>query len=49
LGADQVLDLKVVTADGRYVTANPQTNQDLFFAMRGGGGSMFYPLNIEKR
>jgi FAD/FMN-containing dehydrogenase len=48
LGADQVLDLKIVTADGRYVTANPQTNQDLFFAMRGGGGSMFYLPEIRK-
>lgn len=39
LGVDQVLSLQVVTAEGRYVTANPQVNQDLFFAMRGGGGS----------
>ncbi|KAL2176126.1 uncharacterized protein P884DRAFT_203808 [Thermothelomyces heterothallicus CBS 202.75] len=41
LGVDQVLSLQVVTADGRYVTADPQTNQDLFFAMRGGGGSTY--------
>ena len=39
LGVDQVLSLQVVTADGRYVTANPKTNEDLFFALRGGGGS----------
>lgn len=39
LGVDQVLELKVVTADGRYLTANPQQNEDLFFALRGGGGS----------
>ena len=38
LGADQVLALRVVTADGRYVTADPFTNPDLFFALRGGGG-----------
>jgi hypothetical protein len=41
LGVDQVLSLQVVTADGRCVTADPQTNQDLFFAMRGGGGSRY--------
>lgn len=38
LGADQVLSLGVVTADGRYVTADPFTNPDFFFALRGGGG-----------
>ncbi|KAK4184233.1 hypothetical protein QBC35DRAFT_441806 [Podospora australis] len=37
LGVDQVLELKVVTADGRYLTANPGENGDLFFALRGGG------------
>ncbi|KAI1183167.1 FAD-binding domain-containing protein [Nemania serpens] len=31
----------VVTADGRLVTADPQTNQDLFWAMRCGGGSTY--------
>ncbi|KAK3986410.1 hypothetical protein QBC44DRAFT_248259 [Cladorrhinum sp. PSN332] len=41
LGADQVLELKVVTADGRYLTASPQHNEDLFFALRGGGGSTY--------
>ncbi|KAK8021317.1 hypothetical protein PG990_006455 [Apiospora arundinis] len=41
LGADQVLSLGVVTADGRYVTADPFTNPDLFFAMRGGGGATY--------
>ncbi|KAK8088182.1 hypothetical protein PG997_003143 [Apiospora hydei] len=41
LGADQVLSLDVVTADGRYVTADPFTNPDLFFALRGGGGATY--------
>ncbi|KAI1161971.1 hypothetical protein F5B18DRAFT_653107 [Nemania serpens] len=41
LGADQVLSLEVVTADGKLVTADPQTNQDLFWAMRGGGGATY--------
>jgi FAD/FMN-containing dehydrogenase len=38
LGADQVLSLQAVTADGRFVTADKNQNQDLFYAMRGGGG-----------
>lgn len=41
LGVDQVLSLQVVTANGRAVTADPQTNRDLFFALRGGGGSTY--------
>ncbi|KAI5866128.1 FAD-binding domain-containing protein [Durotheca rogersii] len=41
LGADQPLSIQVVTADGRFVTADPFQNQDLFFALRGGGGSTF--------
>ncbi|KAL1606857.1 hypothetical protein SLS60_004266 [Paraconiothyrium brasiliense] len=40
-GADQVLAFEVVTADGDYVTANSTSNTDLFWAMRGGGGSTF--------
>lgn len=37
LGADQVLQAKIVLADGSLVTASPSQNQDLFFAIRGGG------------
>ncbi|KAK3215249.1 hypothetical protein GRF29_19g2663603 [Pseudopithomyces chartarum] len=40
-GADQVLAFEVVTADGEFVTANSTSNTDLFWAMRGGGGSTF--------
>ncbi|KAI1387903.1 uncharacterized protein F4822DRAFT_295655 [Hypoxylon trugodes] len=39
LGADQPLSIQVVTADGRFVTADPTQNTDLFYALRGGGGS----------
>jgi FAD/FMN-containing dehydrogenase len=39
LGADQALEIHVVTADGRFVVATPTRNKDLFFALRGGGGS----------
>ncbi|KAF4336915.1 isoamyl alcohol oxidase [Fusarium beomiforme] len=41
MGADQVLSIDVVTADGRFVTANEEKNTDLFWALRGGGGSTF--------
>ncbi|KAI1452168.1 FAD-binding domain-containing protein [Annulohypoxylon moriforme] len=41
LGADQVLSLGVVTASGRFVTADPYTNTDLFYAIRGGGGATY--------
>ncbi len=37
LGSDQPLSLEVVTADGRFMTADPTTNEDLFYALRGGG------------
>ncbi|KAL2132918.1 hypothetical protein VTI74DRAFT_3167 [Chaetomium olivicolor] len=41
LGADQVLEMEVVTPKGEIVTANECQNTDLFWAMRGGGGSTF--------
>ncbi|KAI0009197.1 FAD-binding domain-containing protein [Xylariaceae sp. FL0662B] len=41
LGADQPLSLQVVTADGRFVTADMNQNTDLFYALRGGGGSTY--------
>jgi len=37
LMADQVLSLQVVTPDGRFVHADPEENEDLFWAIRGGG------------
>ncbi|KAI0097223.1 hypothetical protein GGR51DRAFT_553255 [Nemania sp. FL0031] len=41
LGADHVLELEMVTPMGDIITANECQNQDLFWAMRGGGGSTF--------
>lgn len=41
LGVDRVLQFRVVTPDGVYRTANKCQNQDLFFALRGGGGGTF--------
>ncbi|KAF2741212.1 FAD binding domain-containing protein [Polyplosphaeria fusca] len=40
-GADQVLSYDVVTAAGDFVVANSTSNADLFWALRGGGGSTF--------
>lgn len=42
LGADQILSLEVVTADGRFITVDPVNNKDLFWALRGGGGSKLF-------
>lgn len=41
MGADHVMALEVVTADGRFVTASPAQNPDLFWALRGGGGGTY--------
>ena len=38
LGSDQLLSINLVTAEGRFITADVNQNQDLFFALRGGGG-----------
>ncbi|KXH65704.1 FAD binding domain-containing protein [Colletotrichum salicis] len=41
LAADNVLQMEVVTPGGDIVTVNEDQNADLFWAMRGGGGSTF--------
>lgn len=41
LGVDRVLQFRVVTADGVVRVANACQNQDLFWALRGGGGATF--------
>jgi len=41
LAADNVLQMKVVLANGSIVIANECTNPDLFWALRGGGGGTF--------
>jgi hypothetical protein len=46
MGADQPLSLQVVTADGRFVTADPDTNKDLFYALRGGGPGTSRPIKL---
>lgn len=41
LAVDRVLQFKIVTPDGRYRTVNKCQNEDIFFALRGGGGGTF--------
>ncbi|TVY19102.1 FAD-linked oxidoreductase ZEB1 [Lachnellula arida] len=41
LGADNVLEWEVVTADGEHLIATPSQNQDLYWAMSGGGGGSY--------
>ncbi|EPQ50955.1 FAD-binding domain-containing protein [Gloeophyllum trabeum ATCC 11539] len=41
MGVDRVLQFKVVTPDGKLRVANACQNEDLFFALRGGGGGTF--------
>ncbi len=39
LTIDNLLGVDMVLADGRFVTASANENQDLFWAVRGGGGN----------
>jgi hypothetical protein len=41
LGVDNVLELEVVLPNGAVVIANAESYQDLFWALRGGGGGTF--------
>ena len=39
LSIDNLLSADVVLADGSFVTASQDSHQDLFWALRGGGGN----------
>lgn len=39
MGVDNILEVEIVTASGELVVANAQQNVDLWWAVRGGGGS----------
>lgn len=41
MGADNILELEIVTPKGDILTANECQNADIFWACRGGGGGTF--------
>ncbi|PCR90578.1 FAD-binding oxidoreductase [Natrinema ejinorense] len=47
LSCDNLASVDVVTADGEYLTANKDENEDLFWGLRGGGGNFGIATGFE--
>lgn len=47
LSIDNLLSADVVTADGKLLVANKSENEDLFWALRGGGGNFGVVTSFE--
>lgn len=48
MGADQIVQIEAVTADGKSITANECQNTDLFWAMRGVSNSNLPVTELER-